>query len=70
MKKPKVIILRLNEDVLEYERHYGESLSNSEIGLLRLGLAALDDELLGDFLDRDPLYKISEDPNDLGEEEP
>lgn len=65
--KPKIIILKLNDEILEYERHYGEELSNKDIALLRLGLAALDNELLEEFLNRDPQYMISDDPEDLGE---
>lgn len=66
--KPKIIILKLNEDILEYERHYGEELTNKDIALLRLGLSALDNELLEEFLSRDPQYFISDDSKDLGEE--
>ena len=68
MTDPKIIILKLDDETLEYERHYGENLSNKDIALLRLGLAALDTELLEEFLSRDPAYKISDDPKDLGED--
>lgn len=68
MKDPKIIILKLDDETLEYERQYGEELSNKDIALLRLGLAALDTELLEEFLSRDPQFSISDDPDDLGEE--
>ena len=68
MKDPKIIVLRLNDETLEYERQYGEGLTNKDIALLRLGLAALDTELLEEFLSRDPQYIISDDPEDLGGE--
>ncbi len=65
--KIKFITIRIiNGELMDYQRDYLEGLTTDEIGLFLLAMESLKQELVEDFISRDPLYHTSTDPKDIG----
>ena len=64
--KIKSINIRIiNGELMDYQRDYLEGLTTDEIGLFLLAMETLKQELIEDFISRDPLYHASTDPKDI-----